>query len=56
MAKYTAESGRPTYFSKKRVDKPEQRGDSGKGPLAKNCCGESRSVKLGGKSGRPKGV
>ena len=56
MAKYMAKSGYPGYYTKKPDMKPEQRGDSKKGPLAKNCCGESRSVKLGGKSGRPKGV
>lgn len=29
-----------------------QRGDTGKGPLPKTCCGNPRNVKLDGKTGK----
>ncbi len=46
-----AETGRPGYFSKKKMLSPQKRGDTGKGPLAKNCCGETRNTNSGRKTG-----
>lgn len=53
--KRSYEVKRPDMFSKKAVLTAKERGDTGKGPLARDCCGNDRSVKPGGKTGRAKG-